>query len=519
MATIRLQGELERQKHIYYEFDSNDKPLGEGGMGKVYKGACIDERTGVAKDVAIKFMFSDLPEQAIERARRGASIQLRNDNLVEMLGFIETTERNVMGEVVKRYHVVSELLEGVMLDDLLQGKISDQLGRVIPFAENLYREMLNDRFKFAVTVIRCVLSGVMALHDAGYIHRDIDPTNIMVTRNGHIKLIDFGIAKPINTLTTHDKALTTAGIFMGKPWYAAPELVLGDVRHQDTTTDIYAIGILFYQLYIGKRPFEGVNHEVLDMQLHKRMPLATIPRKDIRSIIAKATNKKQEQRYQSASEFRVDVDRLTITSPKKPLPWMTIGMVTGGITLILAVSFFLVQKNDTDHISTAETIASTPPPKQDAYTSAVEKLKSQDSAQNGLKELEALSNAGDYEATYLLSRLKFDAKNKRNFDNIPDSIWTLQLTSKVKTDNRQAHELLKKAVSLNPNDYNSLYALGVDYLIGDRETFEGRQINESKRCLDRALQLAQEEGDQDIIQNIMRLYTEYASEFKRAERR
>lgn len=117
MATIRLQGELERQKHIYYEFDSNDKPLGEGGMGKVYKGACIDERTGVAKDVAIKFMFSDLPEQAIERARREASIQLRNDNLVEMLGFIETTERNVMGEVVKRYHVVSELLEGVMLDD------------------------------------------------------------------------------------------------------------------------------------------------------------------------------------------------------------------------------------------------------------------------------------------------------------------------------------------------------------------------------------------------------------------
>ena len=93
------------------------------------------------------------------------------------------------------------------------------------------------------------------------------------------------------------------------------------------------------------------------------------------------------------------------------------------------------------------------------------------------------------------------------------------MTSKVKTDNRQAHELLKKAVSLNPNDYNSLYALGVDYLIGDRETFEGRQIGESKRCLDRALQLAQEEGDQDIIQNIMQLYTEYASEFKKAERR
>ena len=200
MAIIRLQGDSERQKHIYYEFDSNDRPLGEGGMGKVYKGRCIDERTGMSKDVAIKFMFSDLPDHAIERARREASIQLHNDNLVEMLGFIETSEKNVMGETIKRYHVVSELLEGVMLDDLLQGKVTDQTGHLIPFADRLYQEYRNNPYMFAVTIIRSVLSGVMALHDAGYIHRDIDPTNIMITKNGHIKLIDFGIAKAINTL-------------------------------------------------------------------------------------------------------------------------------------------------------------------------------------------------------------------------------------------------------------------------------------------------------------------------------
>lgn len=518
MATIRLQGEIERQKHIYYEFNANDKPLGEGGMGKVYKGSCVDERTGVAKDVAIKFMFSDLPDHAIERARREASIQLRNDNLVEMLGFIETAERNVMGEFVKRYHVVSELLEGVMLDDLLQGKVSDQLGRIIPFAENLYREMLNDRFKFAVTIIRSVLSGVMALHDAGYIHRDIDPTNIMVTRSGHIKLIDFGIAKPINTLTTHDKALTTAGVFMGKPWYAAPELVLGDVKHQNETTDIYAIGILFYQLYVGSRPFEGPNHVVLDMQLHKRMPLANVVRKDVRAIIAKATNKKQELRYQSAAEFRVDVDKLKATPPPPQLPWLPIGVSAAGVALVAVLAFLLWPKEEPEPNPTVkmENVLVAQP---NDYASAVEKLKTQDSASEGLTTLEALSDAGSYEATYLLSRLKFDAKNKRDFDNIPDSIWTLQLTSKVKTDNRQAHELLKKAVAINPNDCHSQYALGVDYLIGDRETFEGRQIAESKKCLDRALQLAKEEGEQDIVQNIERLYREYASEFKKVERR
>ena len=198
MAIIRLQSEYEKQNHLYYEFDSADKPLGEGGMGKVYKGKCVDERTGTFKLVAIKFMFSDLPDHVIERARREASIQLRNDNLIEMLGFIETSERNVIGEVVKRYHVVSELLEGVMLDDLLQGKVTDQNGVVIPFAEKLYRDYQNNPYQFAITIIRSILSGVMALHDAGYIHRDIDPTNIMITKKGHIKLIDFGIAKYIN---------------------------------------------------------------------------------------------------------------------------------------------------------------------------------------------------------------------------------------------------------------------------------------------------------------------------------
>lgn len=508
MAIIRLQSDIERQKRLYYEFDSADKPLGEGGMGKVYRGRCVDERAGIFKEVAIKFMFSDLPDHAIERARREASIQLRNDNLVEMLGFIETSEKNVMGEIAKRYHVISELLEGVMLDDMLQGKTTDHDGNPIPFAEKLYRDYLNNPFQFAVTVIRSILSGLMALHDAGYIHRDIDPTNIMVTRKGQIKLIDFGIAKPISTLTTYDKALTTAGVFMGKPWYAAPELVLGDVKHQSATTDIYAIGILFYQLYMGVRPFDGANHEVLDMQLHKRISLKSVPRKDVRTIIAKATSKKQELRYQSAAEFRVDVEKLATNPVPNPLPKWIVVSIGSVVVMIFAAWFFLKDRSgggdDMNVVKESYT-----------YNEAVNKLKSPETGKQGVDELNALSQSGNYDATYLLSRLKFDAKTKREYDNVPDSIWSLQLSLQIKPDHQAAHKLLEKAVSINPNDCNSLYALGFDYLVGDRTTFEKRKISESQKYLDRALELAKKSNNQAVIQSVEKLFKEYANDFKK----
>lgn len=501
MAIVKLQSDIEKQKRLYYEFDSSSTPLGEGGMGKVYKGRCVDECSGTSRDVAIKFMFNDLPDHVIERARREASIQLRNDNLVEMLGFIEIEEKGAMGEVTKRYHVVSELLEGVMLDDLLQGKTTDQEGNHIPFAEKLYRDYLNNPLSFSMTIIRSVLSGIMALHDAGYIHRDIDPTNIMITKQGHIKLIDFGIAKPINTLNTHDKGLTTAGVFMGKPWYAAPELVLGDVKHQNSTTDIYAIGILFFQLFMKQRPFEGANHEVLDMQLHKRMPLKMIPRKDIRNVIERATNKKQELRYQSAAEFRVDVDKLPPNPDPTPdlIKWIIGGI---GATAIVGTIIFLLLKPSSEPEPN--------PNKTISYAKAVNMLHDTQTASEGIKALQALASSGNYDAAYLLSKLYFDPKyQKTEWDNIPDSIFILKGLSNIKPNYQESKKLLEKAVSINPNDCNSLYDLGIEYLIGDRKTLEGRKTEESEKYLSHALKNAKDTQDQKLIQAIEKLGEEY----------
>lgn len=346
MSLIVLQGEIEKKRGIRYQLDSSAEPIGVGGMGQVFEGECVDEQTGTTRPVAIKFMYDDLLPQAVERAKREASIQLRNDNLVEMLGFIETEEVTATGEVVKHHHVVSELLTGVSLADLLEGKTKDRNGEEVPYAVKLQQELKSDPEHFAITIVVNILSGLLALHDAGYIHRDIDPSNIMITSEGHIKLIDFGIAKQMNNLTTNDRSLTVAGKFMGKPEYAAPELVLGDIKHQNQTTDIYAVGILLYQCIVGHTPFEGARHEILEKQLKTKLPLQQIKNKAIKGIISTACEKKQELRYQSAAQMRVALETMnglkrSMTLRKK----IIIGVVAVSLIVLGVFGIYSVQQS------------------------------------------------------------------------------------------------------------------------------------------------------------------------------
>lgn len=348
MAIIKIQSENEKRKGICYQFESTDLPIGEGGMGKVYKGLCVDQKNGSTRPVAIKFMYDDLPASAYERARREAEIQLRNDNLVEMLGFIETQEVSPLGEVRKHYHVVSELLTGVSLFDVLQGRTQDRDGKEVPFANKMLHDFHSDPEHFARIIVINVLSGLLALHDAGYIHRDIDPSNIMLTEDGHIKLIDFGIAKQMNNLTTGDKALTVAGKFMGKPEYAAPELVLGDIGHQNQTTDIYSVGILLYQCIVGHTPFEGARHEILEMQLKGKLPLSKIKSRALRSIVATACEKKQELRYQTAAQMRVALENMSGVkrAMSKQKKMTLVGIAASVIIAIACIAFVMKHKHD-----------------------------------------------------------------------------------------------------------------------------------------------------------------------------
>lgn len=336
-----LQGNIEKRKGCHYEFDIDSIPIGEGGMGVVYRGYRIDERTGSRSEVAIKVLHEDLPEEVYARAEREASIQLRHDNLVEMLGFVSDYDTDRLGTPVYHHYVISEFLHGMELSVLLKGKFETKDGEENSYARQLYFCYLKDREKTSLEIIRNISSGVLALHDKGYIHRDIDPSNIMVTNDGCIKLIDFGIAKNLHTLGSKDKLTTATGQFIGKAEYASPELVLGDVHNQNYTTDIYALGILLYRLIVGQLPFEGSQYEVLQMQLKRKVPVKKIENYALARVVKKATEKLQNDRYATIAEFRVAIDVAENSKQSFSIPVIRYGVIAAISIVICAGVYFL----------------------------------------------------------------------------------------------------------------------------------------------------------------------------------
>lgn len=391
MYIIRLQGDVEKRTGIYYEYDAESTPLGEGGMGRVFKGFKVVERTGERTPVAIKAIYDNIPERVVERARREANIQLDNDNLIRMLGFVETASTlEGTGKSKVHYHVIMELLVGVTLENVINGITSDQSGMQIPFAAEIYSQYIQNRYVTVVRIMKPILSGLMALHDNGFIHRDIDPSNIMLTIDGKIKLIDFGICKQIVSLGSLDKALTATGVFMGKVNYAAPELVLGDVKSQNYTTDIYALGILLFQLCTGHLPFSGTDQEILSANLRKPLPLKEIQNNDYKRIIRKATEKEQTKRYASVAELRVDLERVSTYEGKKSFGWRKMAIGGAAVAVITTVVLIYINHLSDDQLIGKETITVQQPTCEDIYSEALSLLGQTDSIQLQIRGKEKL---------------------------------------------------------------------------------------------------------------------------------
>ena len=485
MAIIKLQGEEERRAKIYYEYDSAKGLLGVGGMGDVYRGVCVNELTLSRTPVAIKYIRPCVNYQlVVEHARREASIRIKHENLMEMKGFIEVSQRNVLQEVKKSYYVVSELLDGVSLDAVLKGQLCGVDGREIPYARELYSNYQNDSLHFGLTIVKSILSGVMALHDNGYIHRDIDPTNIMVTRDKKIKLFDFGIARKLGDIDSSE-----SGLMVSKVAYASPELISGEIHKHSKPTDFYMIGILLYQLMTGRLPFEGDLHEIIEQHRSKSVPLAPLKRKEIKTIISKATEKDPQKRYLSAAEFIVAVEH-ALCPPPVPFSWAKI--VVGVFVLILGLWGFLkfmgpepttpIVKNYDDCLI----------------------LLLQGEKEKGLALLDSLYEAKDYQATYLKSRLLYEplqrADNGQQEYLEPDVI-NIKKVINYPTDKRKAHIILEEAIALDDTDYKSLYQIGLDYLAGGTRTDIPNSGSDQKayEYLNKAYSLAKTKGDAEYV--------------------
>ncbi|MCC7542569.1 MAG: serine/threonine protein kinase [Deltaproteobacteria bacterium] len=257
--------------------------IGVGGMGVVY----LAEHVHIGKRFAIKVLSRSVAQhpQAVERLKQEAitASKIEHDNIVSIISFDRTDDGDVF--------IVMELLRGRDLArDLEHGRIP---------------------LERALRITYQVCRALGAAHDAGVVHRDLKPENIFLTeKNGHdfVKLLDFGISK-VKRADMESVRMTKTGQLVGTPLYMSPEQARGETD-VEPTADVYALGVILYEMCCGSPPFEAENYFQL-LWKHgsetpetprKRCPEAGIP-EAVEAVILKALEKDPRDRYQSMDEL------------------------------------------------------------------------------------------------------------------------------------------------------------------------------------------------------------------------
>lgn len=297
----------------WYYYDPNSTPLGDGAMGTVYLGFSCNSNQRIAVK-RVKDVYAN-NKMIRERAKQEASLSFSHPNLVQMIGLCEVAPN--YGPIF----ILSGYVAGITLD----AHVKEQLN-LLP-QEDRIEKISNELCK--------VLDALQYLHSRGVVHRDVKPSNIMIENGSVVKLMDLGIAR----LNGGNKYSSYG--FIGTPQYAAPEQILrdSDKTEINAQTDIYALGVTYYELLTGKNPFKtDVEAEMLSRQIKMKLPYdKKIPR-SIFNVILKATEKMPAKRYKSASEFKFAIlDALQRSKENSIKDWALTNWkpLLGGFVIIL----------------------------------------------------------------------------------------------------------------------------------------------------------------------------------------
>lgn len=258
--------------------------IGRGGMADVFEG--VDLRLG--RKVAIKLLKSELANDETFESRFAkeaqASAKMAHPTIVRIYDAGEETSTDSNGSSVKTPFIIMEYVNGRLLRDIMHDK----------------KLTLKEAADFA----KGVLTALEISHKAGIIHRDIKASNIMVTAQGQVKVMDFGIARAI--ADSSETQTHTVGI-VGTAQYFSPEQARGEVV--DSRTDLYSMGVLLYEMLAGRPPFKGdtavsvayqhVSEKVSPPSEHNPEISA-----ELDQVVLNALAKDREERFQTAEEFR-----------------------------------------------------------------------------------------------------------------------------------------------------------------------------------------------------------------------
>jgi serine/threonine-protein kinase len=272
-------------------------PIGRGGMGEVWK--ALD--TKLLREVAIK----TLPQELAADPERIARLE-REATLLATLSHPHIASIYGLEELDGRRFLVLELIDGSTLEQTL-------LGGRLPIEQ-------------ALKISLQIAAALEGAHEKGIIHRDLKPANVKITTAGHVKVLDFGLAKSLAptpaglpTLTSLD---TGAGAVMGTPWYMSPEQARGEEAGRQT--DIWSFGVLLYQLLTGTLPFTGKSAtETLARVLESRPDLSKLPADlppAIAHLLRRCLEKDPKRRYQHAGDLRIEIEDALVAKSAMDLP-------------------------------------------------------------------------------------------------------------------------------------------------------------------------------------------------------